>query len=259
MIRISLVQPDIIWENITANLESLEQLLSDLAGQTDVVLLPELFTTGFTMRSRELAEPMEGKTMVWMKNMVQCLSCDLVGSLIIEENGEFFNRLIWMQKDGRYHHYDKRHLFRVGGENEYYSKGAGQLIVESHGMRFKPLICYDLRFPVWSRNRTFNEYDILVYIASWPSPRRMVWKSLLQARAIENQAYVLGVNRTGKDGMGISYHGDTMAFNARGEELACMDMDIRGHITIQLSKQELARFREKFPVWKDADPFTLED
>jgi len=254
--RITLAQTDIVWEDIGANLDSCSLLLSGLVGETDLVVLPELFTTGFSMRSRELAEPMEGKTMEWMKETSHHLKCDLAGSLIIEQNGDFFNRLIWMQRDGRYYHYDKRHMFRMSGENKHYSPGKGQLFVHSHGLRFKPQICYDLRFPVWSRNR--NDYDVLFYIANWPAQRRSVWKSLLQARAIENQAYVLGVNRVGKDGMGISYRGDTLAFNAKGQEIINLDPDTVSLKTIQLSMDDLTIFREKFPVWKDADPFNLE-
>ncbi len=254
--RITLLQMDIVWEDIRANLDSCSLLLSDLAGKTDLILLPELFTTGFTMRSRELAEPMEGITMEWMKRTAYHLKSDLAGSIIIEENGSVFNRLIWMQEDGRYFHYDKRHMFRMGGEEKHYSPGRGQLFVHSHGVRFKPQICYDLRFPVWSRNR--NDYDVLFYIASWPGQRRSVWKSLLQARAIENQAYVFGVNRVGKDGMGINYHGDTIAYNAKGQEICSLEPDKVELKTIQISMENLVLFREKFPVWKDADPFNLE-
>jgi predicted amidohydrolase len=256
MEKITLVQPDIVWENIDANLDSLEEMLDPLAGQTDLILLPELFTTGFTMRSKQLAESMGGRTMNWMKRMAGRVGSDIAGSLIIHENGYYYNRLIWMHQDGIFQYYDKRHLFRMSGENESYSYGRDQIIVESGGLRFKPMICYDLRFPVWSRNKT--DYDVLVYVANWPAQRKDVWDVLLRARAIENQAYVLGVNRIGTDGMDISYHGHTVALDAKGEQLAFLENGLAGHITVRLPVKELIRFREKFPVWKDADSFSLD-
>jgi predicted amidohydrolase len=256
MERISLIQTDIVWEDIDANLDLLEEMLDPLRGQTDVIFLPELFTTGFTMKSRQLAESMGGKSMDWMQRMAGKLGSDVAGSLIIHENGNYFNRLIWMHQDGSFQHYDKRHLFRMSGENESYSSGTDQIIVKSGGLRFKPMICYDLRFPVWSRNR--NDYDVLVYVANWPSPRTEVWDVLLKARAIENQAYVLGVNRIGTDGMGISYHGHTVALDAKGHELAFLETEKAGHITARLPVKELIRFREKFPAWKDSDAFNLD-
>ena len=209
------------------------------------------------MRSRDLAEPMEGKTMSWMAAKAKQLHCNLAGSIIIGDRGKFFNRLIWMQQGSRYHYYDKRHLFRMSGENEHYAKGSGQVIIKVGEFRFRPLVCYDLRFPVWSRNR--RDYDALVYIANWPAPRRDVWSTLLKARAIENQAYSIGVNRVGKDGMGIEYRGDTMAFDAKGTKIASLEPDKPGIQIIRLSLEDLNVFRDKFPAWRDADPFTLED
>jgi predicted amidohydrolase len=256
MIRVTLVQPDIIWEDVDANLGLISGMLDGIGGMVDVVLLPELFTTGFTMRSRTFAESMEGRTMEWMAAKAGQLKCELAGSIIINDEGRIFNRLIWMKEDGSYEHYDKRHLFRMSGEHEHYSPGSRLLTVETRGFRFRPLICYDLRFPVWSRNR--GDYDILVYLSNWPARRRDVWNTLLKARALENQAYVIGVNRVGRDGTGIEYRGDTMACDAKGRKLACLEADATGIQTIRLSKEELTRFREKFPAWKDADPFSLE-
>lgn len=256
MINLSLIQPDIIWEDIEANLESISELLKGIVEPSDIVLLPELFTTGFTMRSRELAEPMEGRTMKWMSEKAAELKCSIAGSIIISEGGNYFNRLIWMEEGGRYHCYDKRHLFRMSGEQQHYSRGGDALIVDFRGTRIMPLICYDLRFPVWSRNR--HNYDILVYIANWPAPRKEVWETLLKARAIENLAYAIGINRVGKDGMGIEYSGDTMAFDARGRKIAYMGAGEAGLQNLRLSTEELHDFREKFPAWRDADPFTLD-
>ena len=254
---LTLIQPDIIWENPSANMEAYTRMFNSIENQVDVILLPELFSTGFTMQSQDLAEPMEGTTMKWMSAQASHLRCDLAGSLIIMENGNYYNRLIWMRQDGSYGYYDKRHLFRMSGENEHYSHGSKPLIVEVKGFRIKPLVCYDLRFPVWSRNR--QDYDILIYLANWPAPRRDVWLALLKARAIENQAYLIGVNRVGKDGMGIEYHGDTMALDAKGQIIASIEPGKPGLQTINLSLEKLTAFRKKFPVWKDADLFTLPD
>lgn len=256
MINIALIQPDIIWEDIDANLVAYSSMLKGIEESLDVIFLPELFTTGFTMRSRELAESMEGKTMKWMALKSKKLKCCLAGSIIIADRGEFFNRLVWMQPDGQYFYYDKRHLFRMSGEDKHYSKGKDPVIIKAGGCRFRPLICYDLRFPVWSRNR--NDYDVLVYIANWPAPRREVWLTLLKARAVENQAIVIGVNRVGRDGMGIDYCGDTMVFSAKGQWVAYLEPDTPGIQTLHLNLEDLNDFRNKFPVWKDADPFTLD-
>ena len=255
MINITMIQPDIIWEDPEANLDAVSGMLKRIGRPTDIILLPELFTTGFTMRSKDLCEPMEGRTMEWMAAKAAEMKCSLAGSIIIREGEDHFNRLIWMEEGGHYHCYDKRHLFRMSGENRHYSKGSEALIVESRGFRIMPLICYDLRFPVWSRNR--HNYDILIYIANWPAPREDVWRTLLRARAIENQAYVIGINRVGKDGMGIEYRGGTMAFDARGRKLAALEPAKAGLQTIRLSAGELHDFRKKFPVWRDSDPFTL--
>ena len=184
MLSIALVQPDIIWEDADANLDMYTGILDGIAEPVDVIFMPELFTTGFTMRSSDLAEPMEGKTMTWMASQAEQLKCDLVGSVIIGYQGDFFNRLIWMKQDNDYRYYDKRHLFRMSGEDEHFAQGGSPMTTQVRGVRFRPLICYDLRFPVWSRNR--QDYDVLVYIANWPAPRRDVWKTLLKARAIEN-------------------------------------------------------------------------
>jgi omega-amidase len=255
MISIALVQPDLHWENAEMNLQSLSGILRNLDKSTDVILLPELFSTGFSMRSRELGEPMEGRSIQWMASMSRELKSSVAGSLIIREDGDCYNRLIWMHEDGSYQYYDKRHLFRMGGEHEHYSRGTRRLIVRDGEFRFLPLVCYDLRFPVWSRNR--DDYDVLVYLSNWPAQRHDVWASLLKARAIENQAFVIGVNRVGTDGMGISYRGCSMAFNARGQRIASLYDSRPCTRVIHLNIGGLRAFREKFPVWKDADPFEL--
>jgi omega-amidase len=257
MISIAMIQPDIVWESVEPNLRAFTRILRGIGEPVDVIFLPELFTTGFTMRSRELCEPMEGRTMEWMAAMSGELKSSIAGSIIIQEGDGYFNRLIWMQKDGKYRFYDKRHLFRMSGEDEHYTKGGQRVIVREGEFRFLPLICYDLRFPVWSRNR--NDYDVLVYLANWPAPRKDVWSSLLKARAIENQAFVIGVNRVGKDGMGIEYSGDSLAFNAKGRRIASLGTERAGTRIVRLNLNDLNAFREKFPAWRDADLFTLCD
>ncbi len=256
-LKLALVQPDIIWEDINANLEAFSRKLEDIADKIDVVILPELFSTGFTMRSRELAEGMEGRAVSWMKKMSAKYRCVLAGSLIINEKKTYFNRFIWMEPGGRAITYDKRHLFRMSGEDQHYTQGEENVTVEINTFRVRPQICYDLRFPVWSRN--CQEYDVLIYVANWPAARRDIWISLLKARAIENQAYVIGVNRVGKDGMGIVYSGDSLACNAKGQIIASFPAKQEGIQVIQLSLKELQDFKHKFPVWKDGDQFEIRD
>jgi predicted amidohydrolase len=192
-----------------------------------------------------------------MQKMAEEYKCSIAGSMIIGQEGRYFNRLIWMQANGALQFYDKRHLFRMGDEERYYSPGGSLITVQQGPFRIRPLICYDLRFPVWSRNT--RDYDILVYVANWPAPRRDVWISLLKARAIENQAYVIGVNRMGKDGMGISYKGDSLVYGPKGNVMGELPPDKAGILLVSLSLDELKAFREKFPVWKDADSFRIED
>ena len=255
-LNIFLIQPDIVWEDIDSNLENLTRILAHAGSQTDVILLPELFTTGFTMKTSTLAEKMNGKSMLWMKTMAAQYHSSIAGSLIIEEDGLFYNRLVWMYSGGDYQVYDKRHLFRMGNEEEYYTRGTSLLHIEQKSFRIRPLICYDLRFPVWSRNT--GNYDILIYIANWPAARQDVWISLLKARAMENQAYVIGVNRVGRDGMGITYEGGSMILDARGRIIADLPGSGEGELQASLSLEALNTFRDKFPVWKDSDSFTID-
>ena len=254
---LALVQPDIIWEDIDANLHALSRKLEGLSEKVDVFLLPELFTTGFTMRSRELAEEMDGKSISWMRAAADRYGCVVAGSLIIGEGGSYFNRFIWMEPGGKLSSYDKRHLFSISGEDEHYTRGKSFTVMEMNTFRIMPLICYDLRFPVWSRNT--GNYDLLLYVANWPEVRRDVWISLLKARAIENQAFVIGVNRVGTDGMGIDYAGDSLAYDAKGRIMASLPVRQEGTAIVRLSRDELAAFRKKFPVWKDADRFEIRD
>ena len=257
VIKLALVQPDIVWEDIDANLSNYSVLLSNLEETPDVVFLPELFTTGFSMKTGDLSEPVDGKSMQWMSRMAKQVGCDIAGSLIIEEGGRYYNRLVWMQAGGSSFYYDKRHLFRMGEEEQHYTAGRSLITMEKKSFRFRPLICYDLRFPVWSRNR--GDYDVLVYLANWPAARQDVWLSLLKARAIENQCYVIGVNRIGKDGMGIDYAGDSLVIDARGNTMVSLPGSEAGIISIDISLDDLLAFRKKFPAWQDADSFKIGD
>ena len=256
-LKLALIQTDIIWEDTDANLEGLSRLVGGLKGRVDAVILPEMFATGFTMRSRELAESMDGKSVSWMRAVAERHRFAICGSLIIRDQDVYYNRFVWMDPGGRMTTYDKRHLFSISGEDEHYTRGRSNTIIEINRFRIRPQVCYDLRFPVWSRN--IGDYDLLLYVANWPAVRRDVWISLLKARAIENQAFVIGVNRVGKDGMGISYAGDSIAYNAKGQILASLPSEEEGTLLVDLSRQELLDFRQKFPVWKDADGFEIKD
>jgi omega-amidase len=253
-IQISLVQTDPVWEEVDQNLSRLEGILTPLTGQTDVVVLPEMFSTGFTMNAPILAETMEGSTVPWLQQMSERIHAAITGSIIVKSGGKYLNRLLWITPGLPVCFYDKRHLFRMGEEVEHYSPGFDKVITWHEGWAFRPLICYDLRFPVWSRNR--QDYDVLIYVANWPATRKHVWKALLIARALENQCYVAGVNRIGTDGRGISYAGESMLIDPKGNILT----SIRDEETIEsisISYKELADFRDRFPVHQDADSFEI--
>jgi len=252
-IKVCQVQPDIVWEDIEANLHMLERMLEKMEPDTDLVVLPETFSTGFTMQSGKLAEGEDGKALGWMKKMAGEKECYMTGSLIYRErDGSVFNRLLWVSPDGLEDHYDKSHLFRPGGEKENYSRGHERKIFTLGAFRVLPQICYDLRFPVFSRNR--GDYDLIIYVANWPAARHHVWEILTRARAIENQCYLLGTNRVGTDGTGILSLGGTCAVDPTGIEIYRMD-DKPGIRYSLINLEILKAFRKKFPVWKDADRF----
>lgn len=255
MLHTTLVQTSLHWEDKQANLEQLGRKLSGLAAPTDLVVLPEMFTTGFTINARPLAEPTEGPAYEWMAGQASRLGAVVTGSFIAVENGQYYNRLLWVRPDGSYEKYDKRHLFTLAGEHEHYAPGRQRLIVELKGWKVLPLICYDLRFPVWARN--VDNYDLLLYVANWPEMRRQAWRSLLAARAIENQAYTLGVNRVGKDGNDFPYTGDSSAFDYAGEELL-HTTHTEGVFTVQLSYEKQRDFRKKLQFLADRDGFVME-
>ncbi len=254
-LSVTLVQTVLHWEDKARNIGMFRRLLDGIEGHTDLVVLPEMFNTGFSMNAKALAEDTDGPALRWLSETSADLDCVITGSIIFASGGKYFNRLIWMRPDGTFAHYDKRHLFRMAGEHESFAAGSHRLVVELKGWRFCPLICYDLRFPVWSRSR--GDYDALIFIANWPEPRSLAWKSLLPARAIENQAYVVGVNRIGTDGNGRTYSGDSGVYDPKGELLTVPRPHEKSIETISLSCGDLADFREKFQVALDADSFKI--
>ncbi|MBT3383964.1 MAG: amidohydrolase [Prolixibacteraceae bacterium] len=252
-LKITIIQPDIIWENPKGNLEKYSQLIDNIEN-TDVIILPEMFTTGFSMHPENLKESMDGISVNWMKKVAANKNASVVGSLIIEENKQIFNRALWVFPNGKMEKYDKRHLYTMGQEHLHYSPGKDKLIVEFRGWKFCPLICYDLRFPVWSRNQ--ENYDVLIYMANWPSPRHHVWKNLLVARAVENQSYCFGVNRTRTDGTGLKYLGDSALVSPKGKaDFMGENESVR---TFETSYSELHNFRKSFPLLEDRDEFQIE-
>lgn len=254
-LSVTTVQAELCWEDIPANLAQFDQLLSGLRGTTDLVILPEMFSTGFSMNAASLAEDMDGPTLAWLRSQAEQLDAVVMGSFIAEEGGHYFNRLAWVRPDGTCQTYDKRHLFTPSGEHLTYTAGQHRLVVEWKGWRICPLICYDLRFPVWSRNT--SNYDLLVYVANWPEKRRHHWNSLLVARAIENQAYVVGVNRVGEDGLGYRYTGDSAIIDQAGEILHASAPGEANVSTVELSLEKLHAYRKSLQFLADKDEFEI--
>lgn len=258
-LNITLVQTKLFWEDISANLNWLGDKLSNIHQQTDLIILPEMFTTGFSMNT-SLAEKSGSEALKWMAEMAAKYNAVLTGSVMFRSGSHCNNRLIWMQPDGHYESYDKRHLFSMAGENQHYHPGKHRLVVVYKGWKICPLICYDLRFPIWSGNNYHNgsyDYDLLVYVANWPEKRSLAWKSLLPARAIENQAYLAAVNRIGFDGNENSYSGDSGVFNYLGEKLSRTERFGDKTETVSISAEALKTYREHFPSLHDADKFSM--
>ena len=256
-ITITLIQSDLYWEDPEANRASFEEKLWRIGQATDIVVLPEMFSTGFTMNAGSLAEPMNFKTQKWMQQQAIRLNAVLVGSIIVKEDNLFYNRLIWANPSGDIQYYDKKHLFRMAEEHDVFTSGIQRILVKHKGWKICPLICYDLRFPVWSKNN-FDEhsqefdYDILIYVANWPQKRVQAWNDLLKARAIENSTYTIGLNRIGEDGNGIPFNGQSVVISPKGNiELNMEDKESIQSITLQYS--DLERYRQKFPTHLDWD------
>lgn len=254
-VNVSLLQTSLHWQDSEANLAHFSQLLAKLA-PTDLIVLPEMFTTGFSMQSAEIAEAEPGSGLSWLTVQAKALNSAITGSLAVRTaSGGLVNRLYFVTPDGAVSYYDKKHLFRMAGEHQAYQAGQQRVIVRWRGLRFCLQVCYDLRFPVFSRNR--NDYDVLVYVANWPAARRHAWSSLLLARAIENQAFVLAVNRTGQDGNDIHYSGDSVVIDYQGQLLASLPKGEVGVLRASLDGGALAQYRQNFPAHLDADGFSL--
>ena len=255
-LTLALIQADLHWHDAPANRDMLANALQELPRETQLAVLPEMFTSGFTMQPEDVAEGLHGPTLDWMRHMAQTHELTLTGSYVVREAGQYFNRLIWMPPDGEFGWYDKRHLFRMAGEHRHYAPGRERRIFVLDEWRICPLICYDLRFPVFSRG--IDEYDLLLYVANWPAARRSAWTTLLPARAVENLCYVAGVNRTGTDANGIEYAGDSGAWDHLGRALAQAG-NLPENIAVTLDGDALLRYRQKFPAHDDADRFRLLD
>ncbi len=253
-LRVTTVQTSLHWEAIDKNLNHFENLLDRIQGQQDIIVLPEMFSTGFTMNTEEVAESMDGKSVQWMRGQAEKLKSVLCGSLILKDGGEYYNRFIWMKPDGEFQFYDKKHLFTLAGEHEYFKPGDQKIIIDYKGWKICPLICYDLRFPVWARN--VENYDLLIYVANWPKPRANAWRALLTARAIENQCYVVGVNRVGADEKGLDYIGDTMVVDFLGNTLY-HTANIEQVSTTELNLTSQNTLRSKLNFLADQDGFQL--
>jgi len=261
-LKITLIQSDINWEDVEANLSTFEEKIWQITGSTDVIVLPEMFTTGFTMAAPKLAEHMNMRTTKWMRQMADQTGALILGSFIVTVHDRYYNRLVWMEPGGNVKTYDKRHLFRMANEHKTFSAGESLLVANWKGWRICPLICYDLRFPVWSRNKwdlNLNRlsYDVAIYVANWPTTRIETWNTLLKARAIENLSYVVGVNRVGQDGNDIEYNGHSSVISPKGEIIFTND-SVETIRTVELNAHSLQAFRDRFPAYADADDFTIE-
>lgn len=271
-LNITIIQSELHWESIDKNLEMFSKKIGAISELSDLIVLPEMFSTGFTMNAKKLSERMDGKTMQWMAQQAKEKKCVITGSIIVEEDNKYFNRLIWMKPDETYEVYNKRHLFRMANEQNYYTAGDKRIVVDLKGWKICTLVCYDLRFPVWSRNRQLavdNKkntvgkdglppvYDVLIYVANWPERRNHPWKTLLLARALENQCYVVGVNRVGDDGNKVYHSGDSAIINPKAEIISKTKEKEESTETVKISYKELEDFRKAFPVAMDADDFEV--
>lgn len=255
-LTLTLFQTSLHWENRSANLNHFSNLMAGSAGQTDLMVLPEMFTTGFSMQPEKFADTETGETLNWLKDKAGKYKTAITGSAMTRDNGHFYNRLYLVQKDGAYQTCDKHHLFRMGEEQKHYTAGKGRLVVEYKGWRIFPVVCYDLRFPVWLRRTEQFNYDLLIVVANWPQRRAEHWKTLLRARAIENQCYVAAVNRIGEDGNGVYHSGDSALISPKGEILF-QEADKEVVKSFQLDLQEVIQYRQEFPVGADTDSFEL--
>lgn len=254
-LKIALIQTDLVWENPHKNRKQFKEMIEGMTEDVDVIVLPEMFSTGFTMNAKELAEPMDGKTVGWMQKRALKSNAAIVGSLIISAENKFYNRLLFVEPSGKVHHYDKRHTFTLAQEDKIYTTGTKKVIIDYKGWKICPLICYDLRFPVWARN--IEDYDVLIYVANWPKPRILAWDTLLKARAIENMCYCIGVNRIGTDEEQNEYSGNSAVYDVLGNSLTNIKPN-REHIeVVSLERNHINFYRNKLKFLKDKDRFTI--
>jgi len=253
--NISIIQTELHWESASKNLKMFDEKIDALKGDIDLIILPEMFTTGFSMSPENLAEEWPGQSVKWMQQKAKSKGAAIAGSIIIEEDSKYFNRLVFAHPDGKLEHYDKRHLFRMSGEHKYYDEGQQRIVVTYKDFRILLLVCYDLRFPVWSRNQ--NDYDMILIVANFPEPRRYAWNTLLPARAIENQCYVAACNRVGLDGNGVNYTGDSQIIDPQGKIIALANPNENQILSANINIQEVLNFRKAFPAHLDADGFVI--
>jgi len=260
--KVTYIQTRLHWEDREKNLSHFDALINSIKEETNLILLPEMFTTGFSMNPKKTAEPANGSTLKWMQQKAKEKNAVICGSVAVKDRENYFNRLFWVQPNGEFYTYNKRHLFSMGKEDEHFKAGAKKLIAHYEAWNFCPLVCYDLRFPVWSRNKFKSkegtwDYDVLIYVANWPEARTYPWKQLLIARAIENQCYVIGVNRIGKDGNGISHAGESLVIEPKGTVISKPNTNQECIETLSLDKILLDEFRTAFPVGRDGDAFSV--
>lgn len=254
-LTLSLIQTDIIWKNIPKNLQRIEEKIHSISTKTDLIVLPEMFSTGFVMEPESVAEGMQGSAVQWMQQIAKDKQTALIGSLIIQENQQYFNRVVFVHPSGAMTHYDKKHLFTLAGEDKIYTAGNNRLLFEYKGWKISPFVCYDLRFPVWTRNT--ENYDLAIFVANWPKARVTAWDTLLKARAIENMSYVVGVNRIGTDANDLEYPGHSQAIDPLGAIIQKAEKQEETIVTITLEKDNLQKTREQFQFLNDRDQFTL--
>ncbi|MBQ4819966.1 amidohydrolase [Aquimarina sp. MMG016] len=256
ILNITLIQPDLIWENAAQNREAFTEKIDSIIPDIDLIVLPEMFNTGFTMNAKKVAETMNGETVQWLKDISKSKDCAVAGSIIIKEGGNYYNRFLFMMPDGKIHQYDKHQLFTLAKEQEVFTAGQEEILINYKGWKIKPQICYDLRFPVWARNT--SGYDVLIYVASWPKPRVNAWDTLLKARAIENMCYCIGVNRVGLDGKGYEYNGHSAVYDVLGNSvLEENPIEKEAILYATIDKSHIQKTREKLPFLEDRDQFTL--
>lgn len=254
-LKVAVIQADLVWENRELNRTHFSEKINKISGEVDLIVLPEMFTTGFTMHAENLAETMQGKTVEWMRNEASKHNTALVGSFIVSEEKKYYNRLLFVEASGKISIYNKRHTFTLAGEDKVFTAGAEKIIIDYKGWKICPLICYDLRFPVWARNT--EDYDVLIYVANWPKPRISAWTALLKARAIENMSYCVGVNRVGTDGAQNEYPGHSAVFDVLGHEITAFKSNTEQIEMVSLEKRHLLTNRSKFKFLNDSDTFLI--